>query len=527
MNNPVWKFFTSLRLTVVLLTLGLLLVFFGTVAQVHEGLWNAQERWFRSILVTRAPEDPWWFPPVFPGGYTIGVLLLLNLIAAHIKRFQWSSKKIGINLTHFGIILLLVGQLVTDLFSRESHLSFKEGETKNYSEAHRANELIFATDAGNGQDKVVSMPESLIRQKGDINDSQLPFTVRVKEYGVNGEVFSKAEVEEASGRLTTAVATVQSQYGSADMIVPQAERALESAGRVQVWRTALGVVGETDTNDVVAAAKRVAADPNREGKLRDELKARFQAEMLQGFSQRGGAMKVAAEQFAKKGTASPVPEIAPASTQGAGLTYSVIPLPEAKDMDRRNLPYAIIEVVPKNGQSLGTWLVSPFLGDQEIKVGDTTYRTAFRFERYYHPFSVTLLKTTHEVYRGTITAANPQGIPKNFQSRVRINNPQTGEAREVDIYMNNPLRYAGLTFYQYQMGRDEKREIGTSTLQVVRNPGWLTPYFGCLVVGLGMTWQFMYHLIGFMKKRNAPEPAAAKNRGGKRSGKREAATHAA
>ena len=93
--------------------------------------------------------------------------------------------------------------------------------------------------------------------------------------------------------------------------------------------------------------------------------------------------------------------------------------------------------------------------------------------------------------------------------------------------MNNPLRYAGLTFYQYQMGRDEKREVGTSTLQVVRNPGWLTPYFGCLVVGLGMTWQFMYHLSGFMRKRNAPEPTGAKARAGKRASKREHATHAA
>ena len=36
-----------------------------------------------------------------------------------------------------------------------------------------------------------------------------------------------------------------------------------------------------------------------------------------------------------------------------------------------------------------------------------------------------------------------------------IDNPQRRESREVDIYMNNPLRYEGLTFFQYQMGRDE------------------------------------------------------------------------
>ena len=142
-------------------------------------------------------------------------------------------------------------------------------------------------------------------------------------------------------------------------------------------------------------------------------------------------------------------------------------------------------------------------------------------DSFYHPFSVTLLKTTHEVYRGT-------EIPKNFQSRVRINNPQTGEAREVDIYMNNPLRYSGFTFFQYQMGRDERRELGTSTLQVVRNPSWQVPYIACIVVSIGMTWQFMYHFLGFMRKRKAPAPGGDKNSSRKqRASKREPANQTA
>jgi hypothetical protein len=68
--------------------------------------------------------------------------------------------------------------------------------------------------------------------------------------------------------------------------------------------------------------------------------------------------------------------------------------------------------------------------------------------------------------------------------------------------MNNPLRYEGLTFFQYQMGRDEmEQNRGTSTLQVVRNPGWVTPYAGCVLVGGGMLVQFLSHLVGFIKKR--------------------------
>ena len=43
----------------------------------------------------------------------------------------------------------------------------------------------------------------------------------------------------------------------------------------------------------------------------------------------------------------------------------------------------------------------------------------------------------------------------------------------------------------------------TSVLSVVRNPGWLTPYIGCAMVGAGLVIQFLYHLAGFVTKRKA------------------------
>jgi hypothetical protein len=48
--------------------------------------------------------------------------------------------------------------------------------------------------------------------------------------------------------------------------------------------------------------------------------------------------------------------------------------------------------------------------------------------------------------------------------------------------------------------------VGTSTFQVVKNAGWVTPYLGCLMVGLGMLYQFLSHLFVFIGRRGAPRP---------------------
>src|SRR5690606_36535296 len=67
------------------------------------------------------------------------------------------------------------------------------------------------------------------------------------------------------------------------------------------------------------------------------------------------------------------------------------------------------------------------------------------------------------------------------------------------IFMNNPLRYAGLTFYQAGFENNDT----TSILQIIRNPSWLLPYIACVVMTLGLLIQFGLHLFAFISKRRA------------------------
>jgi hypothetical protein len=498
------KVLTSLRLTVWTLGISVLLVFLGSVAQVNEVLWNAQARWFKSWFIFPQANDPkWWILPVFPGGHLLGTVLLINLLAAHWKRFSWNFQKVGIQLTHLGIIMLLVGQFLTDEMANESMLSFSEGETKQYTEHHRHSELIFATDTGEKQEQVVAVPEAVVADKGQIQNPALPFTVRVLEYAVNGDVLERSKVVETYNQLKGALEIVEGKYSNGDL-VELAKEAQSSEGRADVWRAALRNAGEKDFVDVVAGAGRIAADPARMEKFRADLKQRFRAQMLEANIRRGDENAYAAEAL-RDGRELTEASVPAATTDGIGSRAFAVPRPERKDEKMRNMPFAVVELLA-DGKSLGKHLVSPTLRRQEVEAGGKKWTFGMRVERFYLPFTMKLIRANHDVYQGT-------DIPKDYRSRVLLVNSATNERRETEIYMNQPLRYGGLTFYQSQMGEDQRnRAVKTSGLQVVENPSWLTPYAGCLVVGLGMLWQFLWHLSKFFSKRiglPAPEVAQA------------------
>lgn len=380
-------FFVSLKLTVVLLILSLILVFVATLDQVNLGIWAVQEKYFRSFFVL------WTIPgthvalPVFPGGYAIGGLLLVNLIAAHVYRFAFTWKKLGIQLAHAGVIALLIGELVTGILQEDASMRLEVGQTRSYVESFREHELALLDKTDPQFDEVVAIPEAVLGDEQSIQHARLPFQVNVKAWLPN--------------------ATLQ------------------------------------------------MGDPSGRADL-------------------------------------------PKPTQGVGPRVQVIPLPITYKPDEINLPAAYVEVVTTEG-NLGTWLVSPIIGmPQTFQYQGRTWELALRLKRNYLPFSLTLLNVTHEVYPGT-------EIPKNFASQVRVKSDDGQTDREVVIFMNNPLRHGGQTFYQYQMNAAGRMSV----FQVVRNPGWLLPYVACVMMGVGLTWQFGYSLLGFIRRRSGAAQRAA------------------
>ncbi|MEO6434334.1 MAG: cytochrome c biogenesis protein ResB, partial [Tepidisphaeraceae bacterium] len=433
---------SSLRLTVVLIALSMLLIYAGTWAQIDHGIWQVQKQYFHSFFtwisfatfLPRPKPGELKVPGGFPmlGGYAIGLLLLINLISAHALRFKatwkdlilipaaalsiaiawmlpvtnfWAlvsllvfaplplllavaplhGKRTGVILIHLGLIALLLGEGITSGLAVESQMTINEGSSASYSQDIRTVELAIVDPSSADHDSVIVIPESRLTKGAVIQHSAMPVEAHLDEYFPNAMILG----------------------------------------------------------------------PMQAGKRADSR-----------------------------------------ATAGDGMGITAAP-EAASTGDAIDMPAGYV-TLSAGGQKLGTWLVSalidqsrrPVFPPQEFAVGDKKYLLQLRFKRLYKPYTIYLKDFRFDRYLGTNEA-------KDFSSFVRFVDPTHNVDRDVRIWMNNPLRYRGETLYQADWIKETER--GT-VLQVVQNPGWLMPYFACAIGALGMLIHFGMHLTKFMRK---------------------------
>lgn len=438
----------SLRITVTLIVLTMLLVFAGTTAQKDIGAWDVQRDYFYTWGVM-APLK-YFFPLTtwsetlggrvpLVGGYTIAVAMLVSLFAANVLRFRvtwrdllaipplvflvWGAgvlttehgyyaltaalifasipliaavywlhgKRGGVVLIHLGLILILGGELATSVVKIEQQMRIEEGGYADYAYDTRYAELAVVDTSPADHDNVVAIDESKLESGATVGDGRLPFKVKVDAYYPNSGLLGPAQPRPAG--------TLEATAGDA-------------------------------------------------------------------------------KQFAAVGQ----PKV-------SGVGEQTV-----------DIPSAYVTLVGNDGADLGRHLVSVHLNNpQQVTVGGKTYDVSLRFRRYYKPYQIHLKDFRFDRHTGTETA-------RNFSSDVRLVDPANGVDRDVKIWMNHPLRYAGETFFQASFDNATER---TTILQVVRNPSWLFPYISCVVGGMGMLAHFGLMLREFARKRAKTEAEAA------------------
>jgi ABC-type transport system involved in cytochrome c biogenesis permease subunit len=535
-------------LTVALFAMAIVLIFAGTLAQVNKDIWEVMHLYFRAWFAWIPLQI--FFPPVFfprlgpvaggfyfPGGFLIASVMAVNLLAAHGVRFTVQAR--GARLAA-GLAVLVLGAMIT-------WLVVLGGSDKEIVEGSAG--LNIAWLWGGVESALAMLWLSLL-------------------YGI-WEVGAARRWERrlliAAGGVAGIVLGAVLYNGPAAMPDPSAMRILWQlvkatsaalvllAGCILVFRKRAGIVllhagvGLMMVNELVVyslhsegmmplgegertnyaqdvrtvelavtspAEKPKAGDQPQsgdepEGTLEDVTVVRprwseatgvirnpmlpFDVEVLKYYPN-------SSLRKANKKDDNP-------ATTGAGQRLVATPVQPGSgtDVDQKvDIASAYVKLLSKQGGApIGTYLVSGHLPPQSVEVDGKPYSISLRFKRDYKPYIVELVDVRKEDYNGTNT-------PRNYSSDVRIIDPVHHVDRQVHIWMNNPLRYAGDTLYQsgYNPGPPE-----TTTLQVVKNTGWMIPYVGCMIVATGMLAHFSLTLLRFLRRRDAEELASGESDG--------------
>lgn len=201
--------FASLKLSLGLLVFAFLLVFFGTLAQVELGIHGVQRLYFKSFFVM------WPYPELWPGGralgayikvpllggYTLGSLLLINLVCAHIRYFSFKRSKIGIALIHIGLGVLILSGFISAWLQEESQMCLTLGEPKRYTEDFFCNELVLIDTSPSQIDRVWAIPQALLKDGAVFSEQGFP-ALQVVSFFKNAYVFRKEDLKEPIAHLS-------------------------------------------------------------------------------------------------------------------------------------------------------------------------------------------------------------------------------------------------------------------------------------------------------------------------------------
>ncbi len=519
----------SLKFTVTLLAMTIVLVFAGTLAQVQKDIWQVTDEYFRTLITWIDLQlffPPSFFPNrpqvsggfYFPGGWLLGMLMTVNLLAAHGLRLKIQARgwpvAIGLAAIAMGVLLttsIVVAGARYDGLRLEAWMSgsaawrifqatlvvaigamwFGVWRTEKRFQTQRrmlvAGSVVIT----------VGFFWTLYRGRdGRLDDSSLRILWQLGKGTLAGLVLLGGCVLVFRRRA----GVVLIHAGIAMLMLSEllvGLTAIESRMQIREGETVnyvqdirnleLAVIDKSmpGQHDVVSVPESILRG---KGIIRHEYLP-FDIQVVQ-------FMENARLQYAGTGTAHP-------TTSGVGSKWTAESLRPVSGTDTSgaiNQSAAYLRLLDKHtAADLGTYLVASVLSSAElpekVEVNGSAHYLYLRFKQTYKPYALTLVDVRKDDYPGTDT-------PRNYSSDVRLVDASGNVDRETKIWMNNPLRFSGETFYQSGYFRDPETRLESTTLSVVSNQSWMLPYVACMIVATGMLAHFGVALLRFLQNRS-------------------------
>ncbi len=539
--NLMWqamRILGSLKITVAMFLLGILILFFGTLAQDENNLAEVKRLYFNSWIavipidvlfpITIFPHtDPYPGKFPMPGGALIGLIMMINLVTAKMTRFAVSAK--GKKL-YLGSAITAAGAVIVTLVIIAGHAAEGlQGEPPiSYDSLWSVLKfgIILLTGA--------MIWFAIVKQN-------LPTLARVAIWS-GASLLSLTSVLLVMGGESTRLddpglrivwQLVQASVASSVLLVglwvvfgPRGGNVLihMGVGLLMVGQFVFGdrqieqrmSLTEGDTSSMVYRQDELElAIIDVQDDQTDKVTAISESMLRRAFtnksvideSQLPCKLRVI-EWMPNSSLAKLDPSKTNLATMGVGLEVQAVPKTAAGGaMNDTNVASAYVEIIEKSSdKSLGVVLVSQYFNDQQqmfigadpdrneaVQLDSRQCELALRFRREYKPYEVTLVDVRRINYSGSET-------PRDYSSDVVIKDTGNGSELKGHIWMNNPLRYQGQSFYQSEYHSSELPGRGTvelTSLQVVENAGWIIPYVCCMMVMFGMLAHFGYTFLRF------------------------------
>lgn len=186
--NRLVRVLGSLRLTLVGLSILFALTLVGTIFQVDNGLYAAQQRFFESWIARI------WYVPL-PGAPLVLLALIANLLLSMVFGLgaRWSN--LGLYITHIGLILLLIGGFQSQFFAQESLIKLWEGEETRTSVNANRWELAMWKESGGAVERFPLDSTSAHRARRFF---ETDFSWRIEEHHINSQMGLSGSGEDAS-----------------------------------------------------------------------------------------------------------------------------------------------------------------------------------------------------------------------------------------------------------------------------------------------------------------------------------------
>lgn len=446
------RFLKSIKLAVIVLILLGVISAVGTIIEAKYDAPYAQQMVYKS-----------------PYMYAIMILLSINLIAVMVDRWPWKKRHTAFILAHIGIILVLIGSVLTQRLGVDGSLAFEIGETNRYVSVPERELSIWSSFTGEGLVKLAHSDTNFLVDPPESHPFALEFgNQKFEVLDYHHYAVRQSEVrpsDKASDGPGVRFQLQNSNVNLSDWLVRPALRDEVS--------TELGpakVVLSSQEGSFDGTNKIVLSTTSEEGAIRYQIFTQSQhGQTASGLIREGEVIQ----------------------TGWMGLEFRILRyLPKAREIAQftpRETPSKVTTSAMKfrfDGEEhwMGVNTVMRLFSDNEM------YMVSWGNKRIDLGFDMKLVDFKVGRYQGTQRAAS-------YESEVEV--PGKGQ---VTISMNEPLKYNGFTFYQASFEQDQTGNPVASILSVNYDPGRALKYFGSLLVVLGSIMLFYFKKFGQKKK---------------------------